>query len=397
MEDIGPHTSRIKTLHCKITFGGGLDEPFNDSGNPNQMISEFKTPSDVLETLCLYRNGIREMSETVRFGILPADPKCLRTLELRKVPLTTQLTQLTSVTTFFYSIPRVRSELLFDFLEANPLLEDVNIECLDITDPQSRPIVPLDHLRQLSLRIGQTVQNLLQCLRLPSTSRLDLFMNSLAEGRLLCELLPASLHALPGIAKTTLLQCRITSECHLIVIGSNPDGGMITVRGHPTQLFAGKPVNLRPLNLGMVRELVLSSRTVSCADTWTRFRQTIQEMNGVETLVVGGRVTLHGLPAILSDKDLLPNLSAITLITPPLDEIPSFVSSLRLRTQTLCVKKIEFLEVLCSSFDVDCLAEAVKPRLEGYVGLVEVRVVRDADDVWIKSIERAIDRDGFFK
>ena len=117
----------------------------------------------------------------------------------------------------------------------------------------------------------------------------------------------------------------------------------------------------------------------------------------METLVVGGRVTLHGLPAILKDKDLFPNLSAITLMTPPLNEIPSFVSSILDRTRTSGVKKIEFLEVLCSSFDGDCLAEAVKRPLEGYVGLVEVRVIQDADDVWIKSIRRAIDRDGLFK
>jgi len=278
------------------------------------------------------------------------------------------------------------------------LLEDVTIECIEFSDLPSPVVLSLDHLRRLSLRMGQTVQNLLQCLRLPSTSRVDLFMNSLAEGKLLWELLPASLHGLPGIAKTTLLQCRITSEFHLIVIGSNPDGGMITVRGHPTQLFAGKPVNLRPLNLGMVRELVLSSRTVSLASTWARFRQTIQEMSGVETLVVGGRVTLHGLPAILKDKDLFPNLSAITLMTPPLDEIPSFVSSILVRAHAPGAKRIEFLEVLCSPFDGDCLVGAVKRPLEGCVGLVEVRAgVQDADDVWIKSIRRAIGRDGFFR
>lgn len=397
MEDAGAHTSRIKSLHCKITFGGGLDEPFNDSGNPNQMISDFKISSDVLESLYLYRNGLRDMSETARFGILPANPKALRTLDLRKVPLTIQLAQLTSVTTLFYSIPRVRSELLLDFLAANTLLEDVTIECINITDPPNRPVVPLDHLRQLSLRMGQTVQNFLQCLWLPSTSRVDLFMNSRAEGKLLWELLPASLHGLPGIAKITFLQCRITSEYHLIVVGSNPDGGMMTVRGHPTQLFAGKPVNLGPLNLGMVRELALTSRAVSLASTWDRFRPTIQEMSGVETVVVGGRLTLHGLPAILREKEVFPNLSAITLMTPPLTEMPSFVSAILVRTQTRGAKRIEFLEVLCSQFDWDHLVEAVKRPLEGYVSLVEVRAVQDADEVWIKSVKRAIDRDGFFK
>ena len=146
-------------------------------------------------------------------------------------------------------------------------------------------------------------------------------MNSLAEGKLLCELLPSSLDSLPGIAKTTLLQCRITSDFHLAVIGPNPDGGTITVRGHPTQLFAGKPVDLRPLNLGTVREFVPSSKKRSLTSTWTRFRQTIQEMSGVETLVIGSRVALHDLPMILKDKDLFPNLSAITLVISSLDEV----------------------------------------------------------------------------
>ena len=397
MEDVGAHTSRIKTLHCRIMFAGGFDEPFNDSGNPNKMISDFKTSSDVLETMCLYRSGLRDMSETAKFGILPSNPQALRTLDLRKVPLTAQLAQLTSVTNFFYSIPLVRSELLLDFLAANTSLEEVTIECFNITEPPNRPLVPLDNLRQLSLRMGQTVRGLLQCLRLPSSSRVDLFMNGSAEGKLLRELLPASLHALPGIANTTLLQCRITSDFHLIVIGSNPDGGMITVRGHPTQLFAGKPVDLRPLNLGVVRELMLSSRMVSLVSTWTRFRQMIEEMKGVETLIVGGRVTLYDLPGILEDKELLPNLTAITLMTPLMSEIPSFVSSVLARTQTAGMKRIEFLEVLCSSFDAKRLVGAVERRLEGHVGLVEVRVIQDADDVWIKSINRAIDRDGSFK
>ncbi|KAF9650612.1 hypothetical protein BDM02DRAFT_3220430 [Thelephora ganbajun] len=399
MEGIGAHTTRIKTLQCKVTFGGGLDEPFDREGNPNQMISDFKTSSDALEMLCLSRNGISDISETVRFGIVPNNPKALRTLQLRYMPLTIQFTQLTTLTNFSYFNPHVRSELLLDFLKANTLLEDVTIHCMNISDSPNHVVVPLDHLRQLSLNMGQTVQNLLQCLRLPSASRIDLFLNRLADGKLLWELLPTSLHALPGIANTTLLHCKFTTEFHLIVIGSNPAGGMITVRGHPTQLFAGKPVNLGPLNLGTVREFVLSSRTKPFASTWSRLRQAVQEMSGVETLVVGGRVTLRDLPEVLMNEELLPNLSAITLITPSLDEIASFVSSVLVRNgnRTLDAKRIEFLEILCSRYEEDFLTEAVKRPLEGYVGLVEVRVVQDADDVWVKSIKRTIDRDGFFR
>ena len=397
MEDVREHTSRIKTLQCRITFCGGLDEPFDDGGNPNEVISDFRTSSDSLGTLLLYRSVIRDIPETFRLRIIPANPMALRTLELRKVPLTIQLTQLTTVTNFVYSNPHVRSDLLLDFLAANTLLEDVTIECIEFSDPPNSAVLPLDHLRRLSLRMGQTVQNLLQCLQLPSTSRVDLFMNSLAEGKLLCELLPASLDSLPGIAKTTLLQCRITSDFHLIVIGFNPDGGTITVRGHPTQLFAGKPVDLRPLNLTAVREFVLSSRTRSLTSTWTRFRQTIQEMSGVETLVIGSRVALHDLPMILKDKDSFPNLSAITLVTPSLDEISAFVSAVLVRAQTPGAKRIEFLEVLCLAYDGALFLGAVKRPLEGHVGLVEVRVVQDADDIWVKSIKRTIDRDGFFR
>jgi hypothetical protein len=398
MEDVGAHTYRIKTLQCKVAFGGGLDEVFNDAGKPNQMISDFKTPSDALETLCLYRNGIRDMPETFRFGIVPPNPRALRTLELRKVPLTIQFAQLTTVTNFSYSNLHVRSELLFDFLAANALLEEVTIHCVDISDPPDRAIVPLDHLHHLSLNMGQTVQNLLQCLRLPPASRVNLFMNSSAEGKLLWELLPASLHALPGIANTTLLHCKFTSEFHLILIGTNPDGGMITVRGHPTQLFAGKPVNLQPLNLGAVQEFVVSSRTKSLASTWPRFMRTIQEMTAVKTLVVAGRgVTLHDLPAILEDKDMLPNLSAITLVAPNLDGISLFVSSILVRARTPGTKRIEFLEMLCLPFDRAHLVGVVKPLLEGYVSLVEVRAIHDADVVWVESIKRTIDREGFFK
>ena len=396
-EDIGAHTLRIKTLQCKVTFGGGLDEPFDRGGNPNQMISDFKTSSEALETLCLSRNGTTDIPETIRFGIIPTDPKALRILQLRYVPLTVQLTQLTTLTNFSYFNFRVRLELLLDFLAANMLLEDVTIHCMDISDPPSRPVVPLDHLRQLSLNMGHTAQNLLQCLRLPSTSRIDLFLNRLAEGKLLRELLPASLHALPGIANTTLLHCKFTTEFHLIVIGSNPAGGVITVRGHPTQLFVGKPVDLLPLNLGVVREFVLSSRTRQLTTMWSRFRQVIQGTRAVETLVVGSGVALHGLPTILIDKYLLPNLSAITLVTPSLDDIASFVSSVAVRDRTLGTKRIEFLEILCPWHEEGPLVETVKRPLEGYVGLVEVRVVQDADDVWVKSIGRTIDRDGFFR
>jgi len=396
-EDIGTHTSRIKTLQCKVTFGGGFDEPFDRGGNPNQMISDFKTSSDALETLRLSRNGTPEILETVRFGIIPIDSKGLKTLQLRYIPLTTQLTQLTTLTNFSYFNVRLRSELLLDLLAANTLLEDVTIQCLDISDPPNRAVVPLDHLRQLSLNMGHTAQNLLQCLRLPSTSRIDLFLNRLPEGKLLRELLPASLHALPGIANTTLLHCKFTTEFHLIVIGSNPAGGVIIVRGHPIQLLAGKPVDLLPLNLGVVREFVLSSRTTQLATMWSRLRQVIQEMSAVETLVVGSGVKLDDLPAILMNEDLFPNLSAITLVTPSLDDIASFISSVVVRNRTPDTKRIEFLEVLCSRYEVDPLVEAVKRPLEGYVGLVEVRAVQDVDDVWVESIGRTIDRDGFFR
>ena len=397
MVDIGAHTTRIKILQCKVTFGGGLDEPSSREGNPNQMISDFKTPSDALETLRLSRNVISDIPETIRFGIVPTNPKALRTLHLRHLPLTIQFAQLTTLTNFSYSNPHVHSELLLDFLAANTLLEDVTIHCMNISDPSHRPVIPLDHLRQLSLKMGHTAQNLLQCLRLPATSRIDLFLNRLAEGKLLWELLPASLDALPGIADTTLLHCKFTTEFHLIVIGSNPVGGMITARGHPTQVFVGKPVNLRPLNLGVVRELVLSSRTRPLTSMWSRFGQAIQEMNSLETLVVGSRVTLHDLPAILMNRDLLPNLSAITLVAPSFDEIASFVSSVVVRNRTPDAKRIEFLEILCSRYEEDALAEAVRGPLEGDVGLVEVRAVQDADDVWVKSIKRTIDRDGFFR
>jgi len=397
MEDIGEHTSRIKTLQCKVAFSGGLDEPFDRGGNPNEMISDFKTSSEALETLCLSRNGVSEIPETVRFGIIPSNSKALRTLQLRYVPLTTQFTQLTTLTSFSYFNPHVHSELLLDFLAANALLEDVTIRCMNISDPPNRAVIPLDHLRQLSLNMGHTTQNLLQCLRLPTTSRVDLFLNRLAEGKQLWELLPASLDALPGIANTTTLHCKFTTEFHLIVIGSNPAGGMIIVRGHPTQVFAGKPVNLRPLNLGMVREFVVSSRTRAVGSKWSRFQQGMQEMSGLETLVIGSRATLHDLPAILMNKDLLPNLSAITLVTPSLGEIASFVSSIIARNRIPDTKRVKFLEILCSRYEEDALVEAVMRPLEGYVSLVEVRAVQDVEEVWVNSINRTIDRDGFFR
>ena len=377
MEDIEAHTSRIKTLYCRVMFGGGVDEPFDEMGNPNQMISDFKSSSDILETLCLYRNGARAPLETARFGVVPANSKVLKTLELRGVPLTIQFTQLSTITNFSYANSHVRSEALLDFFAANPLLEDAAVQCINISDLPERSVVPLNHLRQLSLKMGDTFQNLLGCLRLPSTSRIDLFVNSPTGGKQLWELLPPSLHDLPGIANTTLLHCKFTSEHHLILIGSNPDGGTIAVRGHPTQLFAGKPVNLQPLNLDAVREFVLSSRTRSLSSTWCRFRPTIREMTGVRTLVVGNRIAIRDLPV----KDSLPNLSEITLVTPLLSEVASFVSSILVRTQTPGLKKIEYLEVFGSQFDVEHLVEAVKRPLEGYVDLVEIKTFQDGDDI----------------
>ena len=47
-----------------------------------------------------------------------------------------------------------------------------------------------------------------------------------------------------------------------------------------------------------------------------------------ETLVLGSRVPSNDLPAVLVVKDLLPNLPAITLVAPSLDEIARFVSSM---------------------------------------------------------------------
>jgi len=395
VEDIGVHASRIKTFQYKVTFDGGFDEPFNRGGNPNRMVSNFGTPSDALETLCLSRNGTSDIPETVRFGIVPTNSTALRTLQLHSVPLTIQFTQLTTLTNFSYVNPQVRSELLLDFLAANTLLEDVTIRCTDISDPPDRAIIPLDHLRQLSLIVGHTAQTLLQRLQLPSTSRIDLFLDRLPEGKLLWELLPSSLHNLPGIAETSLLHCNFTTELHLIVVGSNQAGGTITVRGHPTQLLAGKPINLRPLNLGAVREIVVSSRTRPFTSLWSRFRQAIQEMSGVETLVVGSRVPLHDLPAVLMVKDLLPNLSAITLVAPSLDDIAAFVSSVVVRNAIPDAKRIEFLEILCPRYEEDLIAEAAKRPLEGVVGLVEVRSVRDGGDVWVKSIKRTIEREFF--
>ena len=361
------------------------------------MVSDFKTSSDTLETLYLSRNGLSNIPETVRFGIVPTNPKALRTLQLRYVPLTVQLAQLTTLTTFHYFNPYIRSDLLLDFLAANPFLVDVSIHCTGVYNLPDRDVIALDHLRQLSLTIGDTTQDLLQCLRLPMASRVDLFLNRMTEGKPLWELLPPSLDALPGIANTSLLHCKFTTEFHMIVIGSNPTGGVITVRGHPTQLFAGKPVNLRPLNLGMVREFVLTSRTRPLAGMWARFRQTVLEMSNLETLVIGSRVTLHDLPAILTQKDLLPSLSAITLVAPSLDEIAALVSSVVARNQIPEAKRIEFLEVLCSRYEEKSVVEAVKRPLERWVGLVEVRVVQDVDEVWVNSIKRTIDRDGFSK
>ena len=396
VEDIGAHVSRIKTFQYKVTFDGGFDEPLNSGGIPNQMVSDFRTSSDALETLCLSRNGSSDIPETVRFGIVPTKPTALKTLQLRFVPLTVQFTQLTTLTNFTYSNPHLRSELLLDFLAANTLLEDVTIHCVNVSDPSNRAVISLNNLRQLSLRMGHTAQTILQCLHLPSTSRVDLFLERLAEEKPLWELLPSSLHNLPGIAETTLLHCKFTTELHLIVIGSNQAGGTITVRGHPTQVLAGKPINLRPLNLAAVREIVISSRTRPLASVWSRFRHAIQEMNGVETLVVGSRVPLHGLPAVLMDKDLLPNLSAITLVAPSLDDITSFVSSVAVRNGIPDTKRIGFLEILCQRYEEDLFAEAVKLPLEGHVGLVEVRSLKDAGDLWVKSIKRTIDRNGFF-
>ena len=288
----------------------------------------------------------------------------------------------------------MHSELLLDFLAANTLLKDVIICCTDLFDPSDCAVISLDHLRQWSLIIGYTAQNLLQCLQLPFAPT-DLFPDHMPEGELLWELLPSSLHNLPGIAETSLLRYDFTTELHLIAIGSNQAGGTIAVRGHRTQLLAGKPINLRPLNLGAVREIVVSSRTQPPASIWSRFRQAIQEMSCVETLAVGSRVPLHDLPTILMVKDLLPNLSAITLVTPSLDEIAPFASSVIVRNGIPDAKRIEFLEILCPRFEEGLIAEATKRPLEGHVGLVEVRSVQGVENVWVKSIKRSIEREFF--
>jgi len=112
----------------------------------------------------------------------------------------------------------------------------------------------------------------------------------------------------------------------------------------------------------------------------------------VETLVVGSRVPLHDLPAILMVKGLL---SAITLVAPSPDETPRFVSSVIAHNGMAGVRRIEFLEILCPRYEADLVAEAVNRPLEGHVGLVEVRSVRDVGGVWVKSINRAIEREFF--
>jgi len=59
------------------------------------------------------------------------------------------------------------------------------------------------------------------------------------------------------------------------------------------------------------------------------------------------------------------------------------------------VRRIEFLEILCPRYEEDLVAEAVKRPLEGHVGLVEVRSVRDVGGVWVKSINRTVEREFF--
>ena len=115
----------------------------------------------------------------------------------------------------------------------------------------------------------------------------------------------------------------------------------------------------------------------------------------METLVLGSRVPLHDLPAVLMVKDSLPNLSAITLVAPSLDNIAPFMSSVVARNGIPDVKRIESLEILCQRYEEDLVAEAVKRPLEGDVSLVEVRSVRDGGDVWVKSMKRTIERKFF--
>ena len=94
----------------------------------------------------------------------------------------------------------------------------------------------------------------------------------------------------------------------------------------------------------------------------------------METLVVGSRVPLL---AVLMVKDLLPNQSAITLVTPSLDEIVPFVSSVIVRNGIPDAKRTKSLEILCPLFEEDLIVEAVKRPLEGHIrGLVEVRPAR---------------------
>jgi len=60
------------------------------------------------------------------------------------------------------------------------------------------------------------------------------------------------------------------------------------------------------------------------------------------------------------------------------------------------VRRIEFWGILCPRYEADSVAEAVKIPLEGWhVGLVEVRTVRDVGGVWVKSINRTIEREFF--
>jgi hypothetical protein len=193
------------------------------------------------------------------------------------------------------STPTCVRSLLFDFLAANTLIGGRHCT-LHGTSPTPQPrghffrpssSVVIEHGTHGSKPSTMPATS--------PTSRIDLFLNRLAEGKLLWELLPVTArpswnrehHAAP-----LQIHDGIPFDRHRV----QPEpAGMITVRGHPTQLFAGKPVNLRPLNLGAVREFVLSSRTRPLASMWSRFRQAIQEMSGLwkrSSLAVGSRYTI---------------------------------------------------------------------------------------------------------
>jgi len=330
-----PHIGRLRILSV--------------SGKPTKvlpaLVKHFSCPVPLLDTLTI--NFVLAQAPIPSGKLFNGDPSSLRQLSLTGVTLPLPWGDLSNLTTFsLHQVPgdKILLTQLLDFFESAPYLRHVQFHdsIPNSSDAPARRVVPLPHLKELSIIAQPAHSILLNHLSIPIGASLRLEFTFSGGDSPISSYLPKSPDNLYNLSHITATRLHFGTDQRSMRF-SGPSGGL-HVFGRWTQARIDQPnVGITRLLRTLLDQFDISRnqwlaitlchyrpRPSTLIETWSVY-QTLHSMEDLRTLTLARCITLPFILTLNPQKN-----SSNTVVCPKLEGIILYIKRLgQFRTNEL--------------------------------------------------------------